>query len=167
MARTDTLPNFLTDVADAIREKKGTEELIQASEFDTEIANIPTGSSEKLQPTLLTFANYQGTSIDVSNIDVSRMTTIGNMFAGCYNLEELDLSGFYTSNITAMNNTFQNCRSLQKLDIRNFDFTNVTNSNNMFSQVSSNCLVIVKGQTEKDWVLSKATLNVKTVAELE
>jgi hypothetical protein len=43
MARTDTLPHFLTDVADAIRTKKGTSELIQASTFDTEINNIPTG----------------------------------------------------------------------------------------------------------------------------
>lgn len=43
MARTDTLPNFLTDVANAIREKKGTEETIQASNFDTEIANLPSG----------------------------------------------------------------------------------------------------------------------------
>lgn len=43
MARTNTLPNFLTDVADAIREKKGTEETIQASDFDTEIASIPSG----------------------------------------------------------------------------------------------------------------------------
>lgn len=45
MARIDTLGNFLTDVADAIREKSGTSETIQASEFDTAIANIPSGSS--------------------------------------------------------------------------------------------------------------------------
>ena len=47
MARTDTLPNFLTDVADAIREKKGTEETIQASDFDTEIASISSGADLK------------------------------------------------------------------------------------------------------------------------
>lgn len=41
MARTNTLGNFLTDVANAIREKKGTTEAIQASNFDTEIANLP------------------------------------------------------------------------------------------------------------------------------
>lgn len=43
MARTNTLGNFLTDVANAIREKKGTSEAIQASNFDTEIANLPSG----------------------------------------------------------------------------------------------------------------------------
>ena len=43
MARTDTLGNFLTDVADAIRTKAGTSETIQASNFDTAISNIPSG----------------------------------------------------------------------------------------------------------------------------
>ena len=43
MARTNTLGNFLTDVADAIREKKGTTGTIPASNFDTEIASIETG----------------------------------------------------------------------------------------------------------------------------
>ena len=44
MARTDTLGNFLTDVADAIREKKGDNEPIIAANFDTEIANLPSGA---------------------------------------------------------------------------------------------------------------------------
>lgn len=43
MARTDTLPHFLTDVADAIRTKTGSSDTIQASTFDTAIANIPSG----------------------------------------------------------------------------------------------------------------------------
>lgn len=43
MARVDTLTNFLTDVADAIRTKTGSQETIQASDFDTEIENIPSG----------------------------------------------------------------------------------------------------------------------------
>lgn len=43
MARTDNLTNFLTDIANAIREKKGTSDKILASNFDTEIASIETG----------------------------------------------------------------------------------------------------------------------------
>lgn len=43
MARTDNLTNFLTDVADSIREKKGTTESIKASDFDTEIESISGG----------------------------------------------------------------------------------------------------------------------------
>lgn len=44
MARTNTLANFLTDVANAIRTKKGTQETISASAFDTEILNLPSGT---------------------------------------------------------------------------------------------------------------------------
>lgn len=43
MARTNTLGNFLTDVADAIRTKKGSSDTILASDFDTEIENLPSG----------------------------------------------------------------------------------------------------------------------------
>lgn len=41
MARTNSLTNFLTDVAEAIKEKKGSEADITASNFDTEILNLP------------------------------------------------------------------------------------------------------------------------------
>lgn len=44
MADTSNLSNFLGDVADAIRTKKGTTETIPAANFDTEIASIETGA---------------------------------------------------------------------------------------------------------------------------
>lgn len=43
MARVDNLENFLTDVAGAIKTKKGTTDKIPATNFDTEIASIETG----------------------------------------------------------------------------------------------------------------------------
>ena len=43
MADTSNLSNYLKDVADAIREKKGTEEQIPAANFDTEIRSIQGG----------------------------------------------------------------------------------------------------------------------------
>ena len=43
MARTDNLDNFLTDIANAIRNKNGTTAGIPAVDFDTEINNISTG----------------------------------------------------------------------------------------------------------------------------
>ena len=44
MANTSNLSSFLTDVADAIREKKGTQDQIPAGNFDTEIKSIETGA---------------------------------------------------------------------------------------------------------------------------
>ena len=43
MARVDNLSSFLTDVAGAIREKKGTQDQIPAENFDTEIKGITSG----------------------------------------------------------------------------------------------------------------------------
>ena len=45
MARIDSLTNFLTDVASAIRTKKGTQMNINASQFDTEILNLPSSGT--------------------------------------------------------------------------------------------------------------------------
>ena len=49
MARTDSLENFLTDVADSIRYKTGVEGTILASNFDNAINSIETGSEPILQ----------------------------------------------------------------------------------------------------------------------
>lgn len=62
MARTDTLGNFLTDVADAIRAKGGTSETIAASDFDTAISNLPTGGSS-LERNDVTIYDYDGTIV--------------------------------------------------------------------------------------------------------
>lgn len=43
MAKNNNLKDFLTDVADAIREKKGTTELINPQDFASEIASIESG----------------------------------------------------------------------------------------------------------------------------
>lgn len=43
MAKNDNLKDFLTDVADAIREKKGTTDTINPQDFSSEIASIQSG----------------------------------------------------------------------------------------------------------------------------
>ena len=45
MARTDSLCHFLTDIANAIRTKKGTQNTISPENFDTEIGSISGGGS--------------------------------------------------------------------------------------------------------------------------
>ena len=60
MARTNNLNNFLTDVADAIRTKKGTQATIAAADFDTEIENLPSGSRTEAPDNDVNFYDYDG-----------------------------------------------------------------------------------------------------------
>lgn len=48
MSKQDNLTDFLTDVADAIREKKGTTDLINPQNFSEEIRGIESGGSENV-----------------------------------------------------------------------------------------------------------------------
>ena len=64
MARTDNLKVFLTDVADAIRTKKGTTELIPANTFDTEIESI-SGYPAMYSPRYISFYRYKGRAYGV------------------------------------------------------------------------------------------------------
>lgn len=45
MSKSDNLTDFLTDVADAIRKKKGTTDLINPQDFSSEIASIQSSST--------------------------------------------------------------------------------------------------------------------------
>ena len=52
MARIDTLANFLTDIAAAIKVKTGKSDPITPANFDAEIAEIPTGSTPDIGYTI-------------------------------------------------------------------------------------------------------------------
>ena len=72
MAKTDNLGDFLTDIANSIRTKTGTTELINAQDFSDKILSIQTGGGENTLKKLLAatkkanylFYEYQGTSVD-------------------------------------------------------------------------------------------------------
>lgn len=58
MARTDSLENFLTDVADSIRDKTSVQGSIKASDFDTIINNINVGEDVKLERKEVTVTHH-------------------------------------------------------------------------------------------------------------
>lgn len=160
MARTDTLPHFLTDVADAIRTKTGSQETIQASSFDTAISNIPSGGdvSEYFTSTIPSGnSNYgglkdaiktipsnmtpQGTSLNyafskfrilttIPLIDTSNVTSMVSMFETCLELQSVPLLD--TSKVTDFGNMFSGCTQLSSVPL--FNTSSVTNFTNMFSQ---------------------------------
>ena len=78
MARTNTLGNFLTDVASAIRKKKGTTDTILASNFDTEIESIETGGGSTVtKGIIINEFDENGYATDVS---VVGMTSIPSYY---------------------------------------------------------------------------------------
>ena len=65
------------------------------------------------------------TSIDVSNLDTSKMTNMYQMFNCCSGLTSLDVSSFDTSNVNYFDRVFNNCSSLTSLNLSNFNTSNV------------------------------------------
>lgn len=49
MSKSNNLGDFLTGIADAIRAKTGSSALIDPQDFDTEIANLPTGGGSQIE----------------------------------------------------------------------------------------------------------------------
>ena len=105
----------------------------------------------------------------IALIDTDNVTDMGYMFYNCSKITKVDLSNINTSMVKNMGNMFYLCDNLLYLDIRNFTFDKVTSYSSMFYRVPVNCEIIVKGNTEKEWVLARRSdfTNVKTVAELE
>lgn len=167
MARTDTLGHFLTDVADAIREKKGTSDTIQASDFDTEIGSIESGS--KYAPRYVSFYKYNGTELtnEIANLDTSNMTTLSNMFAYCGNLQTVDISNFDISNALSSIGLFQNCTKLTSVNLGNIDFSNFVNISDMFSGCQAIQSIVFPATVFKNRLTAQATFayttNLKTI----
>ena len=162
MARTDTLGNFLTDVATAIRNKKGTTGTILASNFDTEIASIESGvdineylsdtitkgdsslggwvktiiklrSPLTIEGTDATYMFYRYPSNEIPQIDTSSVTNMTYMFNGCASLATIPQID--TSSVTNMSSMFNGCINLAT--IPQIDTSSVTNMSNMFSNCTS------------------------------
>lgn len=112
------------------------------------------------------------TLIDLSSFDTSNVVNLSNIFFNCNSLEEINISSFTCENLTNISQMFHGCINLRKIDMRNMTFDNVTNSSYLFGRYTQNlvpydCLVIVKGTAEKDWMNTKFPnmINVKTVEE--
>lgn len=141
MARTDNLTNFLTDVSTAIKTKKGDNTPIKASNFDTEIANLPTGSggvdiSEYFTSERTTDTN-SGVTAGHWIYFVKKLPPITALPTQCssffleYKGEELDLSRVpNTIEITNASKMF-NVTPVKKLDISNLNFSKATTTYSM------------------------------------
>ena len=76
-------------------------------------------------------------SLDVSNWDVSQVTSMRSMFDYCSKITSLDVSNWNVSKVTDTSYMFSQCNSLVSLDISNWNTSKVTTMNSMFKQCSS------------------------------
>ena len=151
----------------------------------------------KYAPQYITFYGYGGANLDyeTENLDTSNIVDMGSMFERCSNITSLvlknfvtsnvtdmncmfyrlsactllDLSSFITKNVTNMSSIFYNCTKLKFLDIRNFTFDKVALTSSDFYGVPADCEIIVKSETEREYILTLRSdfTNIKIVAELE
>ena len=88
MAKNNNLQDFLTDVANSIRTKTGTTELINAQDFSAKILNISSGGNtlknllDATKSAKYLFSSYEGN--DITNLiqynDTSEVTNMSYMY---------------------------------------------------------------------------------------
>ena len=101
--------------------------------------------------------SIQLTSVDFTNVNTSKVTSMDGMFSLCYQLKALDLSKFNTSKVTNMHGMFYGCQNLNALDLSMFDTSKVTNTDFMFG----NCFAL-KILDLSSFNLSKNTVSSQT-----
>ena len=143
MARTDTLGHFLTDVANSIRNKKGTTNTIVASDFDTEIESIESGGTSLPKFTGsydrdgLKQIGWTDEEVDYYNENGVQWNESENSF---FLLDETELAGDDSSNTRFLpkNSTkkiFNSYRRLLAIPI--IDTSSVTSMTSMFNNCYS------------------------------
>ena len=121
MARTDNLTNFLTDVSTAIKTKKGDNTPIKASEFDTEIANLPSGGGDISEYNAVFDTSLTGKiSANITKIktwNTKGRTNFKEMFSGLSILTEVPMLD--TSSGTDFSYMYQTCKKVTSFPVIN------------------------------------------------
>ena len=154
MARTDTLTNFLTDVAAAIKAKKGDDTAIPAANFDTEIANLSSGGGDS--SILIGLIDRTATSFEIPE----GTTSIGvYAFAYCLSLASIIIPDGVTS---IGEGAFGNCTNLTEIDFSTHTTVPTLISTNAFSNTYANLVIKVPSALLDEW---KAATNWSTYAD--
>lgn len=118
--------------------------------------NVKNFNTSKVTDMEAMFFNCKSLSkIDLSNFNTSSVERLKRMFVNCELLTELDLSNFKTENLLNVETMFSGCKLLKKIDMRNATFDKVQNYNYMLDTLPSDVTIIVKDDTQKEWLSSK------------
>ena len=164
MASEKNLNAVFTDIANAIRGKKGTTDQIKPINMADEIMNLTSGGGRSLKALLdatrscyYLFNQYQGTSVNglISYSDTSNVTNMSHMFYHCSSLTTIPQLD--TSKVKIMDGMFYNCSSLTT--VPQLDVSSVTDMSNMFKNCSSLKSILMTG--------IKAYLNISASTNFE
>lgn len=106
--------------------------------------------------------------IDLPGLRLPKCSNMYRMFSQVRYITEINVPNLVSDGAPKINDMFTDS-SFTKLDIRSFDFTKVSQWTSAFSTAHSESLIIVKDQTQKDWLTTNFSFlnNVQTVAEYE
>ena len=146
MAKNNNLKDFVTGIASAIREKKGTTELINPQDFENEIRTIQTGSDPAGGKSLA--AQIIDKSVtDVTAGDLKGATNIGDYaFYYCSSLTNITIPDSVTS---IDDYAFSSCKNLISVAIPNSVTTINGNAFNNCSSLTS--ITLPDSITRIDW----------------
>ena len=100
------------------------------------------------------FSNiYSVKLIDLSEFDISEVTSFESCFIGCTNLISVKFGNFSVKNVDNMKNMFYLCEKLESLDLSSFDTSKVTTMESLFD----NCYKLSSINNISNFNVSKVT----------
>jgi len=87
-------------------------------------------------------------SLDLSFLNISKVTNMDYMFFKCENLKYLNLKNFDTTSVRTMMNMFDGCKSLEYLNISSFIENDNVLTNNMFNNICQNLKFCIKDNSK-------------------
>lgn len=127
----------LEDIADAIREKKQSQDVIVVSDFASEIVNLPSGGGETIKPTRFSYNGSNETVLDFTDtsLDTSLILSAEYMFGNCPNLTTLNIADLDFSSVTNAGYIFSNDANLRTVTLGNLNLPSLTSCESMFRNV--------------------------------
>lgn len=118
----------LENIAEAIRDKNGTENTYTPSQMSSAITNLP-----KFAPVGMTFRGCTYiTNLQLDNIDFSNVDSLEYMFFQCSNLTNVSMNNWKTSTIKNFTRLFSES-GITTADLSSLDVSNATDLSQLFS----------------------------------